>query len=186
MWGSHIHTRDLNVTLDVSYDQVFNVHPQFHGKMDLSGDVKYGFFIFGWLLRWILPPELIMRTIELAVTTLFEELNKVLADPSDQFGLIGLSESLLLNLSPAKPVDADPVTDLIEFSLDGRIFNGATGKYETKNCELEAVRFDRSHSNQIFIHQSMLEDIAQGASRKFFPMEVKTQGFNELLGIYIP
>ena len=56
MWGSNIHTRDLNITLDVEFDKKHDVYPQFHIQPKLeAAEVKYGFFIFGWILRWILP-----------------------------------------------------------------------------------------------------------------------------------
>ncbi len=58
--------------------------------------------------------------------------------------------------------------------------------YVTKANEEYAERFERSHSNQIFVHESTVEDIVKGIIQAKFPFEVKTKELNQLLGIYIP
>ncbi len=52
MWGSNIHTKDLNISLEIAHDQVYDVYPQFHITPKLEAkELKFGFFIFGWLIR---------------------------------------------------------------------------------------------------------------------------------------
>lgn len=77
-------------------------------------------------------------------------------------------------------------TDLIEFGLDGRVYDSSKNTFLTKDCEEKAERIERTHSNQFYIHESTVEDIVKGILASNFPFEVQTNALNQLLGIYIP
>lgn len=63
-------------------------------------------------------------------------------------------------------------TDLIEFGLDGRVYDESKDHFLTKDCEEKAERIERTHSNQFFIHESTVEDIVKGIIASNFPFEV--------------
>jgi len=54
---------------------------------------------------------------------------------------------LLLGLAPSRPIEASVETDLIEFGLDGRVYDNSKTTYITKPCEERAKRIERTHAN---------------------------------------
>lgn len=187
MWGAHLATKDLDITLDISVDKVYDVYPQIYITPKLEAlKIDYGFFIFGWLIRLFLKQDKLMSIVEDVLTSQVANLNKMFKNPQPDSYLVGLLSQLLLNIGPTRPFDISEETDLIEFGLDGRIFDSETKQYKTKDCEKLADRFDRSHSNQIFLHESTAEDIFKGVMHNMFPLVMESQEFTQLLGIYIP
>ena len=151
-----------------------------------ADDIYYDFWFLGWAIRMFLDQDQLMRLIEDALTSAVKGLNEGLSHPSADSYLAGLYGDLLLNAGPSRPIRVHRATDLIEFGLDGRVFDNALNKYKTKRCEKLADRFDRSHPNQIFIHESTVEDIARTVMNDFFPFELETSAANQLLELYIP
>ena len=124
--------------------------------------------------------------VENALTSAIENLNDAWRNPTKISGLVGLMGKLFLSLHPTRPFDISPETDLIEFGLDGRVYDQDAKMYVTKSNEEYTQRLERSHSNQIFIHESTVEDIIKGVIATSFPIDIATKELNQLLGIYIP
>lgn len=127
-----------------------------------------------------------MRLLEDVLTTQFKNLQAFMRNPGEKSYFIGLFADLAMNLAFTRPMMADPSTDLIEFGLDGRAFNTTADSYVTPAVEQKIERFDRSHSDQIFLHESTVEDIVKSILPTVFPFEYKTKALSQLLGIYMP
>jgi hypothetical protein len=187
MWGANFHIKNFNINMDISTSDVYNVHPQLHITPQLEAmEVDFDFFCITWLIKWFLKPTDILPMLEKAITSGIDSLNAAWRNPQKTSGLIGLVGKLLLSLEPVRPIDMDKKTDLIEFGLDGRVFDESINYYVTKDCEETAERIERTHSNQFFIHESTVEDIVKGVLASKFPFEVQTNALDELLGIFIP
>ena len=187
MWGADVKTKDLNVTVDFSFSDVYDVFPQVHIKPMLEAtEIWYDFWFLGFAIRMFLDQDTVMTLIEDALTSASKGLNEALRSPSSTSYLLGLYQDLLINAGPSRPIVVNWDTDLLEFGLDGRIFDSASNKYKTKRCEKRAERFERSHPNQIFIHESSVEDVARNVLDGFFPLELETSAANQLLELYIP
>lgn len=133
-----------------------------------------------------MPAKKILPMIEDALTSAINNLNADWRNPTKTSGLVGMVGNLMMSLHPTRRFDISQETDLIEFGLDGRLYDSEAKMYVTKSNEEWVERFERSHSNQIFIHESTVEDIVKGIIQAKFPIEIATKELNQLLGIYIP
>lgn len=51
LWGANIKTKDLNITVDVSSTNVYNVYPQLHLKPKIEAlDLNYDFSFIGGII----------------------------------------------------------------------------------------------------------------------------------------
>lgn len=124
LWGANIRTKDLNITIDVSTSNVYNVYPQLHLKPKIEAfDLHYDFSFIGGIIRKFLPPMSILPMIEKGLVSAIDGLNDAWRNPSKVSGLVGLMGKLFLSLHPTRPFDISPETDLIEFGLDGRVYD---------------------------------------------------------------
>lgn len=149
-------------------------------------DLHYDFSFIGGIIRKFLPPKSILPMVENALTSAIDSLNNDWKNPTKVSGLVGLMGQLFLSLHPTRPFSISQETDLIEFGLDGRLYDSDAKIYVTKDNEQYAQRFERSHSNQIFVHESTIEDIVKGIVQTSFPVTIQTKELNDLFGIYIP
>ncbi len=148
MWGANLKVKDLNLNFDISTSDVYNVYPQLHITPKLDAlDVDFDFFIITWLIKWFINPMDLLPMIESAITNGIASLNEAWRNPSRTSGLMGIVGSLLLSMEPIRPFDMDVNTDLIEFGLDGRVYDKDTDMFVTKDCEEKAERIERTHSN---------------------------------------
>lgn len=173
MWGANFHVKDLNMNFDLSTSDVYNVYPQLHITPKLDAlDIDFDFFYITWFIKWFVKPASILPMLEDAITSGIQSLNEAWRNPQKTSGLIGLVGKLLLSLEPVRPIEMNKDTDLIEFGLDGRVFDQSKDHFLTKDCEEKADRLERTHSNQFFIHESTVEDIVKGIIASNFPFEV--------------
>lgn len=187
MWGLRVKFNDLNVTALLDFSDNYNRYPQ----LSLDLDMKYvkfdwGFFIIGWIVKLFINEQTLINLIVTQLEGAIDDLNKSLRNQDPNSFLVGIIDDLSANIGFSEPFDLDKDNDLINFGLDGRIYNTTQNEYYNEIIVNKADRLSRSHSNQIFIHQSTIESVARSLKRLYLPLSVEDPGFNQLLGIYMP
>lgn len=132
LWGANIRAKGLNFVADMWFDDFYNVYPQIHIKPTLEAeDFNYTFSFVGWFIKIFLKPDKILHMIEDVIVSQMEGLNAKLRDPQPDSNLIGVMQSMLLNVGLVRPIDVSKVTDLIEFGIDGRCYDTESSAYIT-------------------------------------------------------
>lgn len=73
--------------------------------------------------------------VETALVSAIDGLNQDWRNPTKTSGLVGLVGKLLLSLHPTRKFGISQETDLIEFGLDGRVYDEEAKMYVTKQNE---------------------------------------------------
>lgn len=95
-------------------------------------------------------------------------------------------EGLGINLRPTRPIVFDHNTNLITFGLDGRIYDYKKQAYTSEKSTNYAERFERSHPDQIFVHQNLLQGAVKSLIGQNMPLQMQDDGLNQLFGIFMP
>ena len=187
LWGARVKLNDLNVTAVVDFSQAYNRYPQISLDLDFKySKFDWDFFIVGWIIKYFLPEEKLMALIKDGIKGGIDSLNEYLRNKEPSTFLATIMNDLAINTGFSRSFGIERENDLITFGLDGRIHNTTIQKYSNEITKIQATRFPRSHSNQIFIHQSTVEAAFRSMVRLFLPQSLEDPSFTQLLGIYIP
>lgn len=187
IWGLRVQFKDLNVTALVDFSDQYNRFPQINFNLDLKYDkFDWGFFVIGWIAKLFIKEDTLINLVKNALQDAVNGLNVNLRNQNPDAYLVNIMKDLSANIGFARPFTLDKENDLIKFGLDGRVHNDTKGEYYNDITVKTADRFSRSHSNQIFIHQSTIESAVRSLKRLFLPISIEDPSFTQLLGIYVP
>jgi len=97
------------------------------------------------LIKLFLNQDKVLSLIENAITKAFDGINETLRDPKYNTMFINIVDNLAMNTQFSRIIDADEESDMIRMAFDGRMYDEKQGLYATKDTELVADYFDRSH-----------------------------------------
>jgi hypothetical protein len=187
IWGLRIHFKDLNITALIDFSETYNRFPQLALDLDMKFDkFDWGFFVIGWIVRLFVSEQTLINLVISSIEGAITGLNESMANQDPDSNLVNVMDDLSANIGFSMPFELDKENDLINFGLDGRIHNDTKTEYYNEVFPTRAERFSRSHSNQIFIHQSTIESAARSLMRLYLPISIEDPSFTQLLGIYLP
>ena len=82
MWGANFKSTNMNISIDLSFSDLYDVYPQIHIDPFLSADdLYYDFFYIGFAVRMFLDQDTLLRLVEGALTSAVKGLDESLRNP---------------------------------------------------------------------------------------------------------
>ena len=91
-----------------------------------------------------------------------------------------------LNLTVTTAPTMNQQTDYIEVNLDGRIYDHYMGTNHVGVPSEYIARFDRSHPNQVFLHENFFHSAYFLLRNQIKRFEVEDEAIGQLLTLYFP
>lgn len=202
LWLIKLHMAQCNITnLDVQVDFAIDAEDALNWKIVSSSVLAIDDITITTTSSWFnyllgLMHKTILKMVrenlpkaEAEINKIFTDFNTKYAERDDMTFMVNILKSNynLLNLTTSTAPSLSEETGLLSLNFDGLFYNtNDKSTHITKPNTVQPPRYDHSHSEQFWLHESMINSLFLTMTEGKLPIDVSNKNITDMITLFNP